>query len=368
MFKLVKVSLLAYRRNYRFLIMARQGNFYAVRKGRETGIYNTWNECKNQVDGYGGAIYKKFNSYEQAKSFLGQPNTTSNYGSSTHAGGQVSKPHTTQKRVHRRNRPLHYSSLTSSSACSSLSSANTNTFYSVKSNVPNIESKIFNNWKDCQAYVKHKRGITFKKFEDQLAAENFISGMSAHDYKLMNISKESFESKYKLSSNTMYNKSMNVYCDGSSFGNGTSSSRAGYGAYFEGAPEENISEPLLWGAQTNNRAEIEAVSEALKKIWEKLTNEKEKVNYQIKTDSEYVTKLLNDRYMTYDNKKLEGLPNSDLIVPLVQRFVKVKKYYELNKECFKNNGKFQIEWVKGHDGDPGNEMADFLAKKGASRR
>nr|1QHK_A Chain A, PROTEIN (RIBONUCLEASE HI) [Saccharomyces cerevisiae] len=47
------------------------GNFYAVRKGRETGIYNTWNECKNQVDGYGGAIYKKFNSYEQAKSFLG---------------------------------------------------------------------------------------------------------------------------------------------------------------------------------------------------------------------------------------------------------------------------------------------------------
>nr|CAI6686381.1 BPK_HP1_G0044130.mRNA.1.CDS.1 [Saccharomyces cerevisiae] len=65
--------------------MARQGNFYAVRKGRETGIYNTWNECKNQVDGYGGAIYKKFNSYEQAKSFLGQPNTTSNYGSSTHA-------------------------------------------------------------------------------------------------------------------------------------------------------------------------------------------------------------------------------------------------------------------------------------------
>ncbi|QHS75506.1 RNA-DNA hybrid ribonuclease [Saccharomyces paradoxus] len=349
--------------------MARQGGFYAVRKGRETGIFNTWKECKNQVDGYGGAIYKKFNNYEQAKSFLGHSNDISNYRSSAHTGGQIGKPHTTQKRVQVKNLPpSYYSSLASSSAYSPSRSGNKNTFYSVKSNVPNVESKIFNNWKDCQAYVKHKRGITFKKFEDESAAENFINGVSAHDYKLMNVPKDIFESKYKLSGNTIYDRSMNVYCDGSSFGNGTSSSRAGYGAYFEGAPEENISEPLLSGAQTNNRAEIEAVSEALKKIWDNLTNGKDKVNYQIKTDSEYVAKLLNDRYTTYDNKKLEGLPNSDLIVPLVQRFVKVKKYYELNEECFKNNGKFQIEWVKGHDGDPGNEMADLLAKKGASRR
>ncbi|EJS44188.1 rnh1p [Saccharomyces arboricola H-6] len=346
--------------------MARQGGFYAVRKGREIGIFNSWDECKNQVNGYGGAIYKKFDNYDQAKSFVGHSNEASTYRSSGHSGSyHVSKPHGDQKRSQVKRLPA---SFYSSSASTSSRSDNKNAFYSVKSNDPNVKSKIFHNWKDCQAYVRCKRGITFKKFEDQSAAEDFINGVTVHDYKLMNIPKEVFESNYSLSSNTRYDKSMNVYCDGSSFGNGTSSSRAGYGAYFEGAPKENISEPLMSGAQTNNRAEIEAVSEALKKIWENLTNREDKVNYQIKTDSEYVTKLLNDRYMTYDDKKLKGLPNSDLIVPLVERFVKVKKYYEFNKQCFKNNGKFQIEWVKGHNGDPGNEMADFLAKNGASRR
>ncbi|CAI4048753.1 RNA-DNA hybrid ribonuclease SKDI_13G3640 [Saccharomyces kudriavzevii IFO 1802] len=349
--------------------MARQGGFYAVRKGRETGIFNTWDECKNQVNGYGGAVFKKFDNYNQAMSFVGHSNNASNHASLGRSGSHhVSRPHSAQKRFHGKNlSPSPYSSLASSSI-SSLRSANKNAYYSVKSSFPDVESKIFDNWKDCQDYVKHKRGVTFKKFEDQSAAEDFINGVSACDYTLMNIPRDVFESRYKLSSNIIYDKSMNVYCDGSSFGNGTSSSRAGYGAYFEGAPEENISEPLMSGAQTNNRAEIEAVSEALKKIWDNLTNGNDKVKYQIKTDSEYVAKLLNDRYVTYDDKKLKGLPNSDLIIPLVERFVKVKKFYELNKECLKNNGEFQIEWVKGHDGDPGNEMADFLAKSGASRR
>lgn len=34
--------------------------FYAVRKGKKTGIFSTWDECKEQVTGYKGAIYKSF--------------------------------------------------------------------------------------------------------------------------------------------------------------------------------------------------------------------------------------------------------------------------------------------------------------------
>ena len=34
--------------------------FYAVRKGKKTGIYTTWDECKEQVDGYPKAEYKGF--------------------------------------------------------------------------------------------------------------------------------------------------------------------------------------------------------------------------------------------------------------------------------------------------------------------
>ena len=34
--------------------------YYAVKKGREPGIYESWDECKKMVMGYSGAIYKKF--------------------------------------------------------------------------------------------------------------------------------------------------------------------------------------------------------------------------------------------------------------------------------------------------------------------
>ena len=36
------------------------GKIYAVRKGRKTGIFQTWDETKEQVDGFSGAEYKSF--------------------------------------------------------------------------------------------------------------------------------------------------------------------------------------------------------------------------------------------------------------------------------------------------------------------
>lgn len=44
--------------------------FYAVRKGRRNGIFSTWEECKEQIDGYSGASYKSFKTEEEAKDFL----------------------------------------------------------------------------------------------------------------------------------------------------------------------------------------------------------------------------------------------------------------------------------------------------------
>lgn len=45
-------------------------NFYAVAVGRKPGIYTTWNECKEQVDGYSGAKYKGFITEDDALRFL----------------------------------------------------------------------------------------------------------------------------------------------------------------------------------------------------------------------------------------------------------------------------------------------------------
>ena len=44
--------------------------YYAVKTGRSSGIYSTWDECKAQTDGVSGAEYKAFFSLEEAEQYL----------------------------------------------------------------------------------------------------------------------------------------------------------------------------------------------------------------------------------------------------------------------------------------------------------
>lgn len=43
---------------------------YAVRKGKKTGVFYSWAECKAAVDVYPGAEYKGFPTVEEARAFL----------------------------------------------------------------------------------------------------------------------------------------------------------------------------------------------------------------------------------------------------------------------------------------------------------
>lgn len=40
--------------------------FYGVKSGKIIGVYNTWDDCKEQVNGYNGAQYKSFKTYDEA--------------------------------------------------------------------------------------------------------------------------------------------------------------------------------------------------------------------------------------------------------------------------------------------------------------
>ncbi len=51
--------------------------YYAVRKGRQPGIYQDWDTCKEQVDGFAGAQYKSFSTSEDAKRYLAGENSVS---------------------------------------------------------------------------------------------------------------------------------------------------------------------------------------------------------------------------------------------------------------------------------------------------
>lgn len=46
--------------------MAEKQKYYVVWQGFNPGIYATWEECRKQVEGYMGAKYKSFTSYEDA--------------------------------------------------------------------------------------------------------------------------------------------------------------------------------------------------------------------------------------------------------------------------------------------------------------
>jgi ribonuclease HI len=48
------------------------GSWYAVAKGRKTGVFRTWGECKQQVENLFSASFKKFPTRELAEAFVNQ--------------------------------------------------------------------------------------------------------------------------------------------------------------------------------------------------------------------------------------------------------------------------------------------------------
>lgn len=50
--------------------MKSKEKFYAVRKGRHTGIFLSWAKCQKETTGFKGAIFKSFPTLEEAKKYL----------------------------------------------------------------------------------------------------------------------------------------------------------------------------------------------------------------------------------------------------------------------------------------------------------
>ena len=136
-----------------------------------------------------------------------------------------------------------------------------------------------------------------------------------------------------------------IYTDGACKGN---PGPGGWGAWLKSGPHEKE----LWGGEpltTNNRMELTAVIQALSVL-------KQGSHVILHTDSSYVK----DGITTWIHGwKARGWTTSD------RKPVKnIDLWQQL--DALRTRHHVDWRWVRGHNGDPGNERADQLANRGAA--
>ena len=136
-------------------------------------------------------------------------------------------------------------------------------------------------------------------------------------------------------------KRVQIFTDGSSLGNPGPGGWAAILRFGEHEKEFSGGDPMT----TNNRMELLAVIEGLKKL-------KEPCEVELFSDSSYVVKGINEWLPGWQRKNFAKVKNPELW----------KAYLEAAR-----NHRVKGNWVRGHDGHPENERCDELARNEATR-
>lgn len=285
--------------------------YYAVAKGRTIGVFMSWVDCKKSIDGFAGAVFKKFDSNEDAEKFVKTGFTSVLF---------------TKKIV--KNTDVTFDSESDSES-------------DLKNKTLNIKSK-----KNYISLKEENKIVSSKEEEEIKQSLNFDSSESESESELENLKKST-----KKYTNNLGNflPDIIVYTDGACIANGKPNAKASIGIYFGPNDSRNVSKKIE-GKQSNNTAELSALITAFKILEDEINLEKKIAFF---SDSVYAIWCLS----TYGekcekNNWIKDIPNKDL----------VRQGYEL----FKGKLNIKLIHINSHTGltdihSLGNEEADKLA-------
>ncbi|XP_065314349.1 ribonuclease H1-like isoform X2 [Gordionus sp. m RMFG-2023] len=254
-------------------------------------------------------------------------------------------------------------------------------WYAVKNG---IKPGIYLTWDDCKQMVKGFSNASFKKFNTENEALEFLHGnknslqtekvilKKDNQFFIKNNQKKLISPKRQKRNKKSLGTSVKiVYVDGCCFSNGLDGARGGIGVYWGPDDIKNVSEPLFENEielssfknletpcnapdkPTNNKAEIKAAHIAILQA-KRLGIE----NLEIHTDS-----------LLLINSITKWMPKWKSSNWKTSAGTNVKNKVELMTLSDDIKEGINIRWVyvRGHMGNIGNEAADRLAKLGASK-
>ncbi|KAF9505408.1 hypothetical protein BS47DRAFT_1434309 [Hydnum rufescens UP504] len=138
-----------------------------------------------------------------------------------------------------------------------------------------------------------------------------------------------------------------VYTDGSCFNNGDENAQAGCGIWYGPDDIRNTSLKVQGDAQSNQIGEILAVLHAAQACPPHCT-------LHIKSDSKYTISMLTVNLQPCEDRGWINIKNKEALKATVA--------------CLRSRSSpTTLQWIKGHNGDQGNEGADKLAELGAQK-
>ncbi|KAI1325593.1 ribonuclease H [Xylariaceae sp. FL0255] len=296
--------------------------YYAVRCGHKPGVYDTYEECYKQIEGFKGSSHKGFQTLEDAEAFVLGKKTS------------VDKKPAEDK------------------------------FYAI---AVGANPGIYTDWSEAQKSGNLRK---HKKFSSRADAIDFMRAHGNADAQQWLLDNEGLEPPKKKAKKTSTKKNEKkeypdddpdveaVYTDGACSNNGRNNPVAGIGVYWGEGDERNVSERLEGDIQTNNRAELTAILRAIEGV------EKSQA-IRIYTDSKLSIDSITIWYKKWQEhgETWKTSTGQDVVNQDVMKIIRAKM---VEREELGTKTLFQ--YVKGHADDPGNIAADKLAVEGSKKQ